>query len=126
LLEAHPDKLGDDVRSRLGFGEHVDGARLEAARAGKATWRDELARAFARVELIALPTLVMFPPPLDDSGDRTVLANVAVNLAGHPALALPVPASGPLPASLQLVGPDHSEEALLAAGRIVEEAVASL
>ena len=40
-----------------------------------------------------------------------------VNLAGVPALALPVPAGGPLPASIQLVGPAGGEESLLAAGR---------
>jgi len=126
LLEEHPDKLGDDVRDRLGLGQLVSAERLAEARAFKQTWRDELARAFARVQLLALPTLVMFPPLIGDSGDRTVLANVAVNLAGHPALALPVPAAGPLPASLQLVGPDDSEALLLAAGRVIENAVAGL
>ena len=126
LLEAHPEKLGDDVRSRLGLGDHVSADRTAGARALKAAWRAELAEAFGRVELIALPTLVMFAPVIGDSGDRTVLANVAVNLAGHPALALPVPAGGPLPASLQLIGPDDSEDRLLAAGRVVERAVASL
>ena len=46
-----------------------------------------------------------------------------VNAAGLPALALPVPAAGgpraangPLPASVQLIGPAHSEDRLLAAG----------
>jgi amidase len=44
-----------------------------------------------------------------------------VNLAGLPALALPVPAGHPLPASLQLVGPAGSEERLLATGAVLEE-----
>jgi amidase len=48
-----------------------------------------------------------------------------VNLAGVPALSLPVPADGPLPASIQLIGPAHSEERLLAAGSLLEAAVAS-
>ena len=38
------------------------------------------------------------------------------NLAGCPALAIPVPSRGRLPASLQLVGPPGSEEAIVAAG----------
>jgi Asp-tRNA(Asn)/Glu-tRNA(Gln) amidotransferase A subunit family amidase len=46
-----------------------------------------------------------------------------VNLAGVPALALPVPAGGPLPASIQLVGPPGGEESLLAAGAVLEQAV---
>ena len=44
-------------------------------------------------------------------------------LGGNPALALPVPSSQRLPASLQLVGPHSSEDALLALGRVVETAV---
>jgi len=49
---------------------------------------------------------------------------VAVNFAGNPALALPIPlhhASVPV-TSLQLIGPPRSEAELLAAGRLVEAA----
>jgi amidase len=46
-----------------------------------------------------------------------------VNLAGLPALALPVPAGGPLPASVQLIWPPGGEERLLAAGAVLEQAV---
>jgi amidase len=49
----------------------------------------------------------------------------AINLAGVPALALPVPAGGPLPASIQLIGPAGAEDRLLAAGAILEQAVRS-
>jgi len=48
-----------------------------------------------------------------------------VNFAGVPALALPIPAGGGLPASLQLVGPWGGEERLLAAGAVVEAAVSA-
>jgi hypothetical protein len=53
---------------------------------------------------------------------------VAVNFAGNPALAMPVPATHRFRVpftSLQLVGPRLSEAQLLNAGRIVEEAVKS-
>jgi Asp-tRNA(Asn)/Glu-tRNA(Gln) amidotransferase A subunit family amidase len=99
---------------------------LDDARAAKPGWRAELAAVFERVEVIALPTLVMFAPPLDDPGDQTETANAAVNLAGHPSLALPVPSGRSLPASLQLVGPDGSEERLLALGRVMQAAAATL
>ena len=49
-----------------------------------------------------------------------------VNLAGVPALSLPVPTGGPLPASMQLIGPAHSEERLLVAGAFLEAALASV
>ena len=50
---------------------------------------------------------------------------VAVNLAGNPALAMPVPMHGAMVpvASLQLIGPPQSEAELLNAGRIIEAAV---
>ena len=48
---------------------------------------------------------------------------VAVNFAGNPALAIPVPLkleSVPV-TSLQLIGPPKSEAELLNAGRLIEE-----
>ena len=50
---------------------------------------------------------------------------VAVNFAGNPALALPIPMHDAKVAvtSLQLVGPRLSEAELLNAGRLVEAAV---
>jgi amidase len=49
----------------------------------------------------------------------------AVNYAGNPALAVPVPVKHERVklTSLQLIGPPKSEAALLNAGRFVEEAV---
>jgi aspartyl-tRNA(Asn)/glutamyl-tRNA(Gln) amidotransferase subunit A len=50
-----------------------------------------------------------------------------VNAAGVPSLALPVPVprpdAGPIPASVQLLGPQGSEERLLAAGAVLEQAI---
>jgi Asp-tRNA(Asn)/Glu-tRNA(Gln) amidotransferase A subunit family amidase len=52
---------------------------------------------------------------------------VAVNFAGNPALAMPVPVRGEkIPVtSLQLIGPRLSEAELLNAGRLVENTVNS-
>jgi len=52
---------------------------------------------------------------------------IAVNFAGNPALAVPIPMrSAPVPvASLQFIGRPGSEAELLNAGRIVEAAVAN-
>jgi Asp-tRNA(Asn)/Glu-tRNA(Gln) amidotransferase A subunit family amidase len=68
----------------------------------------------------------MFPPRLDAPPDLS-MADTAlpVNGAGVPSLALPVPTGGRLPASIQLIGPHHSEDRLLALGRIVESAASS-
>ena len=127
LVEQHPEGVGPDVARRLRYGADVDAATLARATQARGPWREELAAVFSRVDVIALPTLIMFAPPVDDPGDATVAANAAVNLAGHPSLALPAPAKGShLPASIQLVGPDNSEERLLAIGQRLEAAGNSL
>ena len=47
------------------------------------------------------------------------------SLAGGPALALPIPVCGPLPASVQLVSSWGGEERLLAAEAAIETAIAA-
>jgi len=72
-----------------------------------------------------VPTLLGFPPLLSDDRGLARIRGLTspVNLAGLPALVLPVPAAGPLPASIQLIGPPGGEERLLAAGAVLEQAV---
>jgi amidase len=125
VADRHLDRSGisDEVAARLEMGASVDSAQVASAREAQVAWRAELARAFQRVEVVALPTLATTIPLLDDEEDlRPVAPALPVNFAGVPAIALPVPA-GPLPASLQLIGPHHAEDLLLATGRIVEAAV---
>ena len=80
----------------------------------------------ARHPFLVLPTLMGAPPLIGERGMSLTLLTMPANLAGLPALALPVP-GGPagLPASLQLIGPPGSEEQLLALGRVIETAVAA-
>ncbi len=113
--------LGADVRARLEAGKAITAGEVTAARAWQPDWRDALARALGTVELLALPTAPFFPPRLADARGLhyTVFTN-PVNLAGFPALALPVPSSAHLPASLQLIGPPGSEALLLATGSVIE------
>ena len=76
---------------------------------------------------LALPTLVSAPPLIGERPRISLtMLTMPANLAGLPALALPVP-GGPagLPASLQLIGPPGSEEQLVALGRLIEAAVAT-
>ncbi len=118
---ARRDLLGDEVRARLALGAAVTGTELARARAAQQPWREALLRALSAVDLLVLPTVPFFPPSLAQAGRQryTVLTN-PVNLSGFPALALPVPSSRRLPASLQLIGPPNSEALLLATGAIIE------
>jgi amidase len=93
-------------------------------------WQHALHHEFKKVDLIALPTLQTTPPAIPWFGRIALLEarvlniqnTVPVNLAGNPALAVPIPVNHehfPM-TSLQLIGPRLSEAELLNAGRIVE------
>ncbi|MBV8161915.1 MAG: amidase [Acidimicrobiia bacterium] len=117
--------LGEQVATRIELGRTITAENVQQAEAGRRAWQRELAETFRRVEVIALPTMPMFPIPVDSASEVDLtLGTGSVNLAGVPALALPVPAAGPIPASLQLVGPHDAEGSLLALGRRIEAAVA--
>ena len=120
-------RISPEVASILEAGTGFDAAALEHARAARTRWQAELAQVFERVQLLVMPTLQVFPPKIDEEPDifRIVAAAIPVNLAAVPALALPVPC-GPLPASLQLVGPVGSEELLCATGLVMEAAAATV
>jgi len=111
LAESAPDQIGRDVLARLREAGTVTTAALDAAWQQAAVWRATLTQLWDRVDVLALPTLLGFPPTLDHSRDMAQIRGVTspVNLAGVPALALPVPAGGPLPASIQLIGPAGAE-----------------
>jgi amidase len=111
------------VRDRLDVGATVSPEQLGRAREAQHGWRDALAGLLAEVPLLAVPTVPFFPPPLAQAVGHGYTRNtMPVNLAGFPALALPVPSSHRLPASLQLIGPPGSEALLLATGAIIEAA----
>ncbi len=125
ILERDGDRISPDVARRLDAGRQVTAAAALAAAEGAARWRAYLAALFERFDLLVTPTLTILPPTLDRATELLESrCTLPVNLAGVPALALPVPAGGPLPASIQLVSAPGSEERLLAAGSVIEAAVA--
>jgi amidase len=115
------DLLGADVRARLIEGAATTSAQLAQARAFQSTWRAAMTAAMRDVDVLALPTAMFYPPLLSQSVrlGHTALTN-PVNLSGLPALALPIPSSDRLPASLQLIGPANSEAVLLVTAAIIE------
>jgi amidase len=132
LAAAHPDSVGADIRETLAMND-LFRPGLAEARNQFADWRQSLLDLFAQVELLALPTMPVFPPRLADlTPDSLVNMIIEVtqytglfNAAGVPCTAQPVLAAGTrLPASLQLVGPPLSEELLLTTASRVEAATA--
>jgi len=89
------------------------------------TWQAQVAAAFDQVDVLALPTLVGPPPVLTDfAGLPLTQLTAPFNLAGVPAIAMPVPSPGfPVPVSLQLAGPMNGEDLLCATGLAIEAAL---
>ena len=126
LYERDRAHLGADIRARLEQARGVTDRTYDAALAQRPRWRAELADAFGRAPVLAWPTLAMFPPRIDAPAPDTRRTNLAINHAGHPSLALPAPTGGRFPASIQIAGPDHSEDVLCATGLLLEAAAHSL
>jgi Asp-tRNA(Asn)/Glu-tRNA(Gln) amidotransferase A subunit family amidase len=87
-------------------------------------WVDRLGAIVARFGVVALPTLPIRPPLVDELSRGFNSLTSPVNLAGFPAISLPVPAEGRPPTGLQLIGPPGGEELLCAVALRVEAAVA--
>jgi Asp-tRNA(Asn)/Glu-tRNA(Gln) amidotransferase A subunit family amidase len=101
--------------------------------ARQAEWQNTLKEIFTKVDFIALPTIQTTPPMIPPNLKIGLMEafmleyqnTVAVNFAGNPAVALPIPLDDADVAvtSLQLIGPRLGEAQLLNAGRLVEAAV---
>ena len=121
---ARRDLLGPRTRAGLDDALAVTPAQLLQAQAEQERWRAAMAAALREVDVLALATVPFFPPQLEAAVRRGYLALTGpVNVAGFPALALPVPTGQRLPASLQLIGGPNMEALLLATGAMIEAAV---
>lgn len=129
LLDTRPQGLGVEVTEILGLGPMFT-PLAASARAEADRLTVSFCRLFEQFEVLAMPTLPILPPRLDDPSVGTTELTMQMaaftplaNVTGLPALALPVPnVGGPLPASLQLIGPHGGEELLVATGAVVEQA----
>jgi amidase len=126
------DKKGVTVTTKAGIllGELEYRNNYRAAKLARSEWQDTLRQVFKKVDFIAVPTLQRLPPKVPFFGRSAAfeallldLQNTeAVNFAGNPALAIPIPLGGKddRVTSLQLIGPRLSEAELLNAGRLIE------
>jgi amidase len=117
------DQLTPGIRRNMVQSAAITAEAAAGASRVRQELRDWFSDALARYQVLALPALTGAPPLLDERMSTTILTMPA-NLAGLPALVLPVP-GGPagLPASLQLIGPPGGEEQLIALGRVIEAAL---
>ncbi len=107
--------VGADVAGRLRAGASRTSAELARAQGVRERWLSEVLAALEVVDVIALPVLRDAPAQIDHPEQMYGLRlTLPVNLAGLPAVALPVPRRDGPPASLQLIGRPGAEEMLLA------------
>jgi aspartyl-tRNA(Asn)/glutamyl-tRNA(Gln) amidotransferase subunit A len=129
LFAEHPDSYGEDVRTKIERCLAVSDAEHEEGLQARAAYRDALARAAEPFDLLLAPTLASVAPHRGvrelDVRDAMVRLTYPFNLTGWPALALPCgPAEHGLPASVQLVGRPGQDLLVLAAGALLEQALA--
>jgi Asp-tRNA(Asn)/Glu-tRNA(Gln) amidotransferase A subunit family amidase len=120
------------TKAVVALGEFQYHNSFPEARGRIAQWKAAVAAQLQHVDVIALPTLKNVPPKLPRLGSTPVfelritsLQNTsAVNLAGNPAVAIPVPLHDrnvPV-TSLELIGRPRGEAALLNVARLAEAA----
>jgi amidase len=117
-VEAHPanahllphlDRLTPDIRRNMEGAAKITSEEAAEANRVRQELREWFSAALARHPVLALPALTGAPPLIGERMSLTILTMPA-NLAGLPALVLPVPGG---------------EEQLLALGRVIEAALRS-
>jgi aspartyl-tRNA(Asn)/glutamyl-tRNA(Gln) amidotransferase subunit A len=130
-IDAAPQRMSEQLRSRFGGGRHVTASAYLQAQTELVDIKRAHAHAYSGFDALILPTCAIVPPPiqplLDDPDlfSRTnllALRNTRLaNLLGLPALTLPLADRlDGLPVGLMLVGLPQSEARLLALGAALE------
>lgn len=127
LIAAHAEELGAETRARIATAAGITDDGLAAALARADPWRAELVGALEGAPVLVTAGIMDEPAPLDDPLRLdTRRPNVALNLAGVPALVLPVPSGRRFPAAVQLLAGHGGDELLVATGLVLEAAAATL
>ena len=129
LFAAHRELYGENVARKVASALKVPDAAVDAALAARERYRERIAALTADLDLLVTPTIPMVAPALGIGDlalrERMIELTLPWNTVGAPALALPCgPAEDGLPASIQLVGKPGEDATVLAAGRLLERALA--
>ena len=130
LFPEQADAYGDNVRAKLELCLGVTDAEFEAAQRHREEYRERAAEAIDAFDLLVTPTVACVAPLTfeDDLEIREAMLRLTYpfNALGWPALALPCgPAEHGLPASVQLIARTGQDARVLAAGALVERALAT-
>jgi aspartyl-tRNA(Asn)/glutamyl-tRNA(Gln) amidotransferase subunit A len=130
LFHEQRELYGENVASKLERAYRLDDDRVAAAVAERERYRERMAGLMEDLDLVVTPTLAMVAPPagIGDLAlrEQMIQFTFPFNAIGAPALALPCGAAEDgLPASVQLVGKPLDDALVLAAGRLLEQALRS-
>ena len=130
-FESRGEGFGKEVRRRIMLGTfslsigYYDAYYLRAAKVRSLIIRD-FERAFEKVDLIFTPTSPTLPFKLGEKIDDPLkmylsdIFTVSVNLAGLPAISIPVSKVKNLPVGLQIIGKPFEEEKIFEVAKIYE------
>ncbi len=135
LLATAPDLLSDYERRSLEAARDMDPKSVARARAALPEYRSRIADVFSSFDVLLLPAVAVSAFPLRIRPREVAGESVdglwgafpfaaPFNVAGNPAVTVPVGLADGLPVGVQLVGPDGSEGSLLELCESIEEAVA--
>lgn len=126
------DSYGPTFRALLEWGHRYTALDVTRSIAAKTKAWQVLENAFAKVDVIACPTMAMPAPPVEAFPPDMVAPPEAIppllhftapfNFTGHPTLSLPCGFAGDLPLSLQLIGDHCGESEILQVGYAYEQA----
>jgi aspartyl-tRNA(Asn)/glutamyl-tRNA(Gln) amidotransferase subunit A len=130
LFREHREQYGENVATKLERAMKLSDADVDRAWADRDRYRDRIAALTEGLDLVITPTLEMVAP-LAGIGDlalreRVIKLTFPWNVVGGPALAMPGGrAEDGIPASVQLAGRPGDDALVLAAGRLLERALAA-
>lgn len=121
------EMLSKPLRERLEDGRAISLERYRDALSFRPRWQGVLDTLLAKFDVLVLPSVGIFAPPLEEAFDHIYThLTMPLNLAGYPAVSIPVPIPGSMPASLQIVGASGDEERLLATALHFQFTIASI
>jgi aspartyl-tRNA(Asn)/glutamyl-tRNA(Gln) amidotransferase subunit A len=133
---ARADAYGPTVRSRLEMGGQLPATDYIQAQRLRRAWSRGMREVMQRVDALALPTLPILPPRIDqldqpvtlggrefDASSSLLRFTFPFNMSGQPALSLPCGFSmSGLPIGLQLAGRHLDEPTILRVGHAYQQA----
>jgi aspartyl-tRNA(Asn)/glutamyl-tRNA(Gln) amidotransferase subunit A len=123
------DRMSASIRASIANGQRYSAVEWQRTHDWRTTFFRAVQRLFERYDVIATPTMLAPPKPVDAEGSIATEAYAEwaaplypFNLSSHPAMSVPagMTADG-LPVGLQLIGPWFGEQILLDVAAVLEQ-----